>query len=42
MTYEAEFEFHGLAKLADPFMSLPLKKLGDDAKKSLKETLESL
>lgn len=42
VTYEAEFEFHGLARLADPFMSLPLKKLGDDARKSLKETLESL
>ena len=42
VTYQAEFEFHGLAKLADPFMSLPLKKLGDEAEKSLKQTLESL
>lgn len=42
VSYEAEFEFHGVAKLADPFMSLPLKKLGDDAEKSLKQTLEAL
>lgn len=40
--YEAEFEFRGVAKVADPFMGLPLKKLGDDAEKSLARTLEGL
>lgn len=42
VTYEAVFEFHGLAKAADPFMGLPLKKLGDDAEKSLAKALEAL
>lgn len=42
VTYEAEFEFCGIAALADPFMSLPLRKLGDDARRSLRRVLESL
>ncbi|MBC7631720.1 SRPBCC family protein [Aeromicrobium sp.] len=42
VTYEAQFVFHGVAKLAEPLMGLPLKKLGDDAKKSLEKTLRAL
>lgn len=42
VTYVAEFEFHGAAKLVDPFMGLPLKKLGDDAAESMQRELEKL
>lgn len=42
VTYHAEFEFHGVAKLADPIMGPPLKKLGDDAQEQLQQTLEQL
>lgn len=42
VTYRAEFELHGLAKLADPLMGPATKKLGDDAEKSLKEALDKL
>ena len=42
VTYHAEFEFHGLTKLADPFMGPPLKKLGDDAQEQLQQALEKL
>lgn len=42
VTYRAEFELHGFAKVADPFMGLPTKKLGDDAEKSLEEALDKL
>lgn len=42
VTYRAEFEFHGLTKLADPFMGPPLKKLGDDAQEQLQQALEKL
>lgn len=42
VTYRAVFEFHGLTKLADPFMGHPLKKLGDDAQEQLQQALEKL
>lgn len=42
VTYRAEFEFHGVSRLAEPFMGLPLKKLGDDAAKSMERELEKL
>ncbi|MDO9381082.1 MAG: SRPBCC family protein [Nocardioidaceae bacterium] len=42
VTYRAEFEFHGVAKLADPVAGIPLKKLGDDAEKNLTEALNRL
>jgi carbon monoxide dehydrogenase subunit G len=42
VTYRAEFDLHGIAKIADPVMGLPLKKLGDDAEASLREALQRL
>jgi carbon monoxide dehydrogenase subunit G len=42
VTYVAEFEFHGATKLAEPVMSLPLKKLGDDAAKAMQRELEKI
>jgi uncharacterized protein YndB with AHSA1/START domain len=40
--YLAEFSFSGAAKLTEPLMSIPLKKLGDDAERKLGETLRGL
>lgn len=40
--YLAEFEFKGAAKATEPLMSLPLKKLGDDAERKLGEVLRGL
>ncbi|VXB33841.1 SRPBCC family protein [Aeromicrobium sp. 9AM] len=42
VTYVAEFDFHGLAKLAEPFAGLPLKKLGDDAAEQMQQELEKI
>lgn len=42
VTYTAEFEPQGLAKLAAPLMPLGLKKLGDDAAESLEAALKQL
>ncbi len=42
VTYVAEFEFKRAAKLADPLMALPLKKLGDDAEANLRKVLQAL
>jgi uncharacterized protein YndB with AHSA1/START domain len=42
VTYRVEFELHGLAKVADPVMGFPAKKLGDDAEQSLQEALDRL
>lgn len=42
VTYHAEFEFHGLTKLADPFMGPALKKLGDEAREQMQQELEKL
>lgn len=40
--YQAEFELEGAAKLATPAMPIALKKVGDDAEKSLQENLDRL
>ncbi|WP_188779713.1 SRPBCC family protein [Marmoricola endophyticus] len=37
--YQAEMTFHGIAKLASPFLGGALTKLGDDAEKTLSEAL---
>lgn len=42
ITYTAEFRPHGVAKLVEPLMPLGLKKLGDDAARSMQETLQRL
>lgn len=42
VSYLAEFEFKGVAKLAGPLMALPLKKLGDDAEANLSNALQAL
>ena len=42
VTYEANFEFSGVAKLMAPLLSPALKKLGDDAKKGMEEALAKL
>ena len=42
VTYTAEFDPQGVAKLVEPLMPLGLKKLGDDAAESLQKTLEQL
>jgi len=42
VSYLAEFEFKGVAKVAAPLMGLPLKKLGDEAEKGLVEALGKL
>lgn len=42
VTYRAEFDPQGMAKLIKPLMPLGLKKIGDDAEQSLKESLEKL
>lgn len=42
VTYTAEFEPKGAAKLAEPLMPLGLKRLGDNAADSLHEHLSNL
>ena len=42
VVYTAVFEFSGPARLLGPLLALPLKKLGDDAEKSLSKALNSL
>jgi uncharacterized protein YndB with AHSA1/START domain len=42
VTYTAEFNPEGAAKLIEPLMPLGLKKLGDDAAKSMQRELEKL
>lgn len=42
VTYTAEFEPQGVAKLAAPLMPLGLKKLGDNAAASLETALQRL
>ena len=39
ITYHAEFEFHGLAKLAVPFVKGELDELGDKTEQQLSEVL---
>lgn len=40
--YTAEFEWHGVAKVAAPLLAPALKKLGDDAERGLQENLDKL
>ncbi len=42
VTYTADFEFKGLAKLVVPLMGSAFKKLGDEAEKGLRDNLAKL
>ncbi|QZY29742.1 SRPBCC family protein [Nocardioides coralli] len=42
VTYTADFEFKGLAKLVTPFLGGAFKKLGDEAEEGLREALAQL
>ena len=42
VTYTAEFDPQGAAKLVEPLMPLGLKKLGDDAAERMQKVLEQL
>ena len=42
LTYEADFTFKGLARLAAPFLRGQLTKLGDEAEKALNRELPKL
>lgn len=42
VTYSADFEFHGLAKLAVPFLGKAFAKLGDEAESGLRQALARL
>jgi uncharacterized protein YndB with AHSA1/START domain len=42
VTYRAEFELKGLAKYVAPLMAPLFKRLGDEAEKGMRETLERL
>ncbi|GEP40272.1 polyketide cyclase [Nocardioides psychrotolerans] len=42
VTYHAQFELHGAAKLAEPLMPLGLKVLADKVAKSMQEHLDGL
>lgn len=42
VTYRADFEFKGLAKLVAPLLAPAFKKLGDDAERGLRDALGRL
>ncbi|MFC9691465.1 SRPBCC family protein [Kribbella sp. NPDC056951] len=42
LTYLAEFEFHGVARLVVPLLGRQFAKLGDDAERRLREVLGKL
>jgi carbon monoxide dehydrogenase subunit G len=42
LTYHAQFEFHGLAKLAQPLLGSTFEKLADDTVVQMTRTLEAL
>ena len=42
VTYRADFTLKGLARLAEPFLKAPFKKLGDEAEAGLRDTLNKL
>ncbi len=42
ISYHAHFDFHGLAKLATPFLKGALEKLGDQTERQMRETINSL
>jgi hypothetical protein len=41
VTYDANFSFKGIAKLAAPFLAGAFKKLGDDAEAGLRKALSA-
>lgn len=42
ISYQAHFAFHGLARLAEPFLKGPLNKLGDKVEQQMRETVNSI
>ncbi len=42
ITYEAELEMHGVAKLATPLMKLEFEKLADQTEQQMTQTLDGL
>ena len=42
VSYRAEFRFKGLARLAEPFLRRPFKRLGDEAEEGLRNALGKL
>lgn len=42
VTYHADFEFKGVVKLLGPLLSIPLKKLGDQAEEGMRRELAKL
>lgn len=40
--YRASFVFHGLARLAEPFLKRALDKLGDKTERQMRETINAL
>jgi uncharacterized protein YndB with AHSA1/START domain len=42
VTYRADFTLKGFARLAEPFLKTPFKKLGDEAETGLRDTLSQL
>ncbi|WP_191251092.1 SRPBCC family protein [Amycolatopsis oliviviridis] len=42
VSYHATIEFHGLAKLADPFLKRQFEKMGDELVPTMKSVLEAL
>jgi carbon monoxide dehydrogenase subunit G len=42
VTYRAVFDFHGLARLAEPLLKVAIKRLGDRAEETLHESLMRL
>jgi carbon monoxide dehydrogenase subunit G len=42
ITYHANIVFHGLAKVADPFLKREFEKLGDEVVTTMTKTLEAL
>lgn len=42
VTYTADFEFHGIAKVAVPFLGKAFAKLGDEAEEGLRTALARL
>ncbi len=42
VTYTADFDFNGVAKLVVPFMGPAFKKLGDEAEEGLRSALAKL
>jgi uncharacterized protein YndB with AHSA1/START domain len=42
VTYVATFEFKGVARLLEPALRIPMKRLGDEAETGMREALERL